>query len=523
MLSRTRAESYSRFVAVEDSDCPAQSSHFTVMSPFPDTFPRVDHYARAIPHELCQQCEEFGRKLRSILPSIPRGPGARVEHYTTLRAIALGAKENCHLCAIILARFKMAYKERRRHWLKISQALDDPTSFNDIDEKVVYTRVSNETYSDAYPLFIEPYIKGEQLSEYYGIFCNWSLYLNSGPVPQSVARRAQLSRFTGCQDIYEMIQEWLGLCKSQHPSCTSRKELRRPTRLLDVESDYLNDVRLVLGNSIGDVQYATLSYCWGLVRQLMLLPENEGEFMKRIPFDSLSSAAQDAVTVCRGLGVRYLWIDAICIMQGPDGDFQQEAPRMEDVYAGSVFNIVAASSKDSSRPFLKQRDPLGWLSCNIAGGYLHGRNFCRAAREGYNVPDKFHIDKRGWYFQERCLSPRSIYFGDEGIHWECRNGLACEHHPGIGHAHKSVMPESSQHSDLKGKYFKLLSLTNISDDLGTAWAARKLWGYFFETYISMELTNPSDRLVAIAGIASVLEKKFRIRAVFGLWEPFFCA
>ncbi|KAI0438015.1 heterokaryon incompatibility protein-domain-containing protein [Xylaria telfairii] len=490
------------------------------MPPFQDAFSQVEHCARVIPHGLCRQCEEFGRKLRSILPNIPGHTGIRVEHYNTLQDITLGAEARCHLCVIILARSKtISPMGRSQAWVEISRALEDPLSFGNIDKTLVYTRVSNEIYSNTYyTLDIESYIEGKQLLERYGTFHNTSL--NSGPVPQTAAQRAQLSRFTGSQEIYQMIQEWLGFCKSQHPACIKRKELRIPTRLLDVGFDHTNDVRVVLGNSIGDVEYATLSYCWGLVHQLMLLPENEGEFMKRISFDSLSRAGQDAVTVCRRLAVRYLWIDAICIMQGPDGDFQQEAPRMEDIYAGSVFTIVAASSKDSSQPFLQQRDPLGWLGCNIEGGYILGRDFCETSFGGYNVPDYFHINTRGWCFQERCLSPRSIYFGDKGIHWECRNNIACEVYPGIDDEHTPLAPHH-YNSNPKGKYFSLLSLTNISDDLGTIWTALQLWGGFIKIYTNMELKYPTDRLVAIAGIASVLEKKFSMRAIFGLWEPFF--
>ena len=52
---------------------------------------------------------------------------------------------------------------------------------------------------------------------------------------------------------------------------------------------------------------------------------------------------------------QFLWIDALCIIQGEDGDFLTEAPRMQDVYSGSMLNIVAAESKDTTEPFLVNR------------------------------------------------------------------------------------------------------------------------------------------------------------------------
>jgi hypothetical protein len=90
----------------------------------------------------------------------------------------------------------------------------------------------------------------------------------------------------------------------------------------------------------------------------VLSAENHSEFKIRIPIESLSKVAQDAITVCRALSVRYLWIDAICVMQGPDGDFHQETARMEDVYANALFTINAAASTDITQPFLVRRNPL---------------------------------------------------------------------------------------------------------------------------------------------------------------------
>jgi hypothetical protein len=143
--------------------------------------------------------------------------------------------------------------------------------------------------------------------------------------------------------------------------------------------------------------------------------------------------SRDAIAVCRKLSIPFLWADALCIIQGEDGDFLTEAPRMQDVYAGSMLTIVAADSKVSTEAFLVDRNPLRWLECTFKGSNesLAGKRF-----EVYppdfciqnNTPGVYHIDLRAWYFQERLMSPRSLFFGQKGIHWECRQGLACEFH-----------------------------------------------------------------------------------------------
>jgi hypothetical protein len=175
----------------------------------------------------------------------------------------------------------------------------------------------------------------------------------------------ELSTFTGSHLSYASIKKWLHICSTEHPGCRGSLKRRAPTRLLDLGMEKTKDVRLVAGSTIGQAPYVALSYCWGTVPQLMLLLERYSEFQTQIPFESLSKVAQDATVVCRNMSVRYLWIDALCIIQGPDGDFQQEAARMEDVYANALFTITAAACTDTTQPFLLRRNPLSWIDCQI--------------------------------------------------------------------------------------------------------------------------------------------------------------
>lgn len=78
----------------------------------------------------------------------------------------------------------------------------------------------------------------------------------------------------------------------------------------------------------------------------MLRSENKKDRAADIPFVDLQSVVRNAVTVCQALSVQYLWVDALCIVQGVHGDFKEEAIRMHNVYAGSLFTIVEASSTD---------------------------------------------------------------------------------------------------------------------------------------------------------------------------------
>jgi Heterokaryon incompatibility protein (HET) len=64
---------------------------------------------------------------------------------------------------------------------------------------------------------------------------------------------------------------------------------------------------------------------------------------------------RDAVLVTQTLGVQYLWIDSLCIIQGDMADLAQELSMMGDVYANSYVSITGAIIADDTHSFLKER------------------------------------------------------------------------------------------------------------------------------------------------------------------------
>ena len=56
---------------------------------------------------------------------------------------------------------------------------------------------------------------------------------------------------------------------------------------------------------------------------------------------------QDAVSITRSLGFEYLWIDSLCIIQGKEGDWEEQAQKMGQIYRDSVLTIVAAAAKNA--------------------------------------------------------------------------------------------------------------------------------------------------------------------------------
>ena len=184
-------------------------------------------------------------------------------------------------------------------------------------------------------------------------------------------------------------------CKSKVQGSGSgefdRSQTPLPTRLIDVgPPDGSQEPRLILASGIkanSSRSYAALSHCWGgapLAQSgsislpgflssiqtsaegtpsdvvagsgpLRTLTVNIEDRLKSIPMNILPRTFRDAVKVTRGLGLRYIWIDSLCIIQDSKSDWEQEAAQMADIYKGSYVTIAAEGSRDSHGGILRER------------------------------------------------------------------------------------------------------------------------------------------------------------------------
>ncbi|PVH83463.1 HET-domain-containing protein, partial [Cadophora sp. DSE1049] len=142
---------------------------------------------------------------------------------------------------------------------------------------------------------------------------------------------------------------WLKHCIENHPDCGAVEEVELPTRLIKLGDSGGNPQLVITCGMRG--KYATLSHCWGSPgspRPLTTTGPTLDARMAGVSFNDLPRTFQDAIAVTRGLGLNYLWIDSLCIIQESREDWTKESQEMQNVYANAVFNISADSASDSS-------------------------------------------------------------------------------------------------------------------------------------------------------------------------------
>lgn len=202
-----------------------------------------------------------------------------------------------------------------------------------------------------------------------------------------------------------------------------------PTRLLEVKKDGVDTIHLVetRREAVSSDRYIAFSHCWGKLRnseRFCLHSSNLSELKKYVDFEALPKSFQDAIRVTRALGIQYLWIDSLCIIQDDEDDWAAEAGKMEDVFSEAYCTIAASSAESSLAGFLGGRKSRDVIGISTPGGeplYLaeYIDDFCQDVENSV-------LSTRGWVLQERTLSRRTIYFTSTQVYWECDKGVVCE-------------------------------------------------------------------------------------------------
>src|SRR3954468_904454 len=133
------------------------------------------------------------------------------------------------------------------------------------------------------------------------------------------------------QTFYDETRQWLHDCYSHHEYCALSRTSFTPTRVIDVgEVDGLP--RLIEPDAQSG-HYAALSYCWGKDQSVKTTTGNIENFFKQLPVSELQQTLKDAILTTRELGLQFLWIDALCIIQDSKNDMIKELSRMHELYA----------------------------------------------------------------------------------------------------------------------------------------------------------------------------------------------
>jgi hypothetical protein len=168
-----------------------------------------------------------------------------------------------------------------------------------------------------------------------------------------------MNLFPGSEQSHSMAQYWLKTCLESHTQCAKPRGDFMPTRLLEIEQfhDQTYYPRLRLRETFGRdfAPYAALSYCWGGKQPITTTSQNINQHLIRINYTDLPNTIQDAITVASKLGLRYLWVDSLCIIQHDRQDRTFEIGQMPSIYSQARVTISASRASSVQEGFLQSR------------------------------------------------------------------------------------------------------------------------------------------------------------------------
>lgn len=191
-------------------------------------------------------------------------------------------------------------------------------------------------------------------------------------------------------------------------------------------------------------EYVCLSYRWGKNSQIptKLTRGNEVELRAGIALQRLPQLFQDAVKLIKELSYRYLWVDALCILQDLNPNSDTDKPMLEKKWSEmgqgfgcAVCTIAIVDNEDPFSTMFSNRNPLRHHDCLPLGSvesdaYIAGSQCKQSVSKDSRFEFRHPLDGRGWVFQEAVLSPRTIMFGHDMVRFACRNGTLCAmYHP----------------------------------------------------------------------------------------------
>jgi len=318
-----------------------------------------------------------------------------------------------------------------------------------------------------------------------------------------------------CEQALNQIKKWIETCTKEHASCKSVSSSRPlPKRVLDVQDSLLYPKKVFLYEPESDEMgsYTALSHCWGDQTTKPLLKTTRSTMrshQRGITCLGLSKTFRDAIAITQKLGIRYLWIDSLCIIQDDQEDWELEATKMSSVYGNAYLVLAATAAADGDvgcffpRPNFRE---VKVFKNTILARIYPGEDHHYFAIGRSPRPPLF---SRAWACQERLLATRTLNFCTKEMVWECKAATWCECQSDAWELGSRAKPTIKE------------VINKFSRGGQNPYEAIQAWARVLRVFSRCALTHDSDRLPAFASLAAHFAASAKLGQYFaGLWEEF---
>lgn len=296
----------------------------------------------------------------------------------------------------------------------------------------------------------------------------------------------------------DTVRNWLQDCNTSRPKERNKIDtLKHIERFIDTEEECVVDTEELMNcnspDATFDIDFVALSYVWGQLGQQITLTRATSRDLhtkgsiSSADESSISKTIKDAMIVCKDIGIRYLWVDALCIVQDDPGKLQQ-IKNMHHVYAGAALTIIAASGDNANTGLPGARHE----SSGQRHTFLKSRDLI-IIKESLDLDDKLttaYWATRAWTFQEFLLSLRTLIFTSGVVYFSCPHGVRSEDVASPPHESEFTYYGALRRSGFEFRRGGQLNWTTYAE-VASSFTARNL-------------TNETDRMPAFLALSTVM-------------------
>ncbi|KAL2071883.1 hypothetical protein VTL71DRAFT_13118 [Oculimacula yallundae] len=472
---------------------------------------------------LCEVCFRMGQSLDELFVPDPfhmiiieeingidvkyRVQGVGYLHHKSVTDMLRAAKEGCELCRLIVDE---------------TRATKAGKTSLDLDESQIYARglpsrhngrIQGITMVAFYQSSLDDPVDITVLGTILGVYV-----LPDSPGSLLDMIHGELVEPHISRKTYTKAKSWIHGCLTTHPRCNH--SLRSiPPRLIDVGPvDGSEEPRLIRNQGSRSDPWLALSHCWGGGISSATLYCNIEARMVSLPMSCLPTNFRDAIIITRELGFRYLWIDALCIIQDSRSDWELHLTLMGGIYQDAVLTIAADVASDSDTGIILRRDQAATFVRLPSRSSQHGLEAIIYFRPRLQDLPRGPLQTRGWTLQEDLLAVRTLSFSADQLLWQCQSKNISECH--------STLPDSQgcrelgSEAYLKQSFLQVGAHSTAQTEFSIARFSREAlehWYLIVNEYVKRSLTVEQDRFPALSGIARQIELRTGYQYRFGIW------
>ncbi|KAJ4289051.1 hypothetical protein N0V90_011393 [Kalmusia sp. IMI 367209] len=475
---------------------------------------------------LCRMCRDFAK----VLQPTSKGFELTAEHAVLPfgNFFQLRQRTNCSICSLVLSLITTRAGALHPYLAAIDpevQGVRLSSGRLSTNEKVLRVDYGMKHVGEI--RILTPQNRFQALRQAHEIDAQFVLWKPSDTRRKEIEQRINL----------DIVKSWLNNCDHNHGSaCNHPRSQKRAANSMPLNFIDVQNQRLVSATS--DEKYFALSYTWGRVDMFQTLKSN---FDVRKQSGSLATiqfpkTIKDAMSFVLSLGERYLWVDAICLVQDDQAQMSRDVPNMDIVYGQAFATLAALGGTDANAGLAGvregSRDPQKITTLTISdrsqdldddpdSKEKETVRLVATPRPLYLSLKLSQWDTRGWILQEHLLSRRCLYFAPDAIYFQCGEETSSE--GGCNERYEAHLMDKDHLGDgfiieKENRVNPIFGL-DLVYDLPPRQRLTKVFHAYTKLvglYSQRTLSYKSDVLKAFAGMFAVLEEHFQSTTIHGL-------